>query len=292
MFDTLLLNTFVAVVDEGGFGRAAARLHLTQSAVSGHLRRLEEQVGKPLLKRTTRSLELSADGARLIGYARAILALNRDAAAQLAGGHYRGRARIGLAEDFAETALLRALQAFADEYPGIELEVQVGIPGDLLRQMEGGALDIVVGSQCGGPARGRLLWREPLVWARAAQASVTLPSPLPLALFPEPCPYREAALASLARCGMAQRTVMVCNSSAGLRAAALSGFALVPLPAGRLGDGLVAAAQGLPPLPDAEFMLFVAAGGDQALLAALAERIVDSCRRPGATAHEGEATPR
>ncbi|WP_093384543.1 LysR family transcriptional regulator [Rugamonas rubra] len=292
MFDTLLLNTFVAVVDEGGFGRAAARLHLTQSAVSGHLRRLEEQVGKPLLKRTTRSLELSADGARLIGYARAILALNRDAAAQLAGSHYRGRARIGIAEDFAETALLRALRGFADAYPGIELEVQVGIPGDLLRQMKEGALDIVVGSQCGGPARGRLLWREPLVWARAAQASVTLPSPLPLALFPEPCPYREAALASLARCGMAQRTVMVCNSSAGLRAAALSGFALVPLPASRLGDGLVATAQGLPPLPDAEFMLFLAAGGDQAMLAALAERIVDSCRGLGATSHEGEAMPR
>ncbi|MEC5160509.1 MULTISPECIES: LysR family transcriptional regulator [unclassified Janthinobacterium] len=284
MFDTVLLKTFVAVVDEAGFSRAAERLHLTQSAVSGHLRRLEEQVGKPLLKRTTRSLELSADGARLIGYARAILALNRDAAAQMAGADYHGRARVGIAEDFADTGVLRALHAFADEYPGIEVEVQVGIPGDLLRQMKQGALDIVVGSQCGGPERGRLLWREPLVWARAAHASVTLPSPLPLALFPEPCPYREAALASLARCGMAQRTVMVCNSIASLRAAALSGFAVAPLAASRLGEGLVAlkAEQGLPPLPDVEFMLFVAEGGDRAMLAALAERIVDSCRPLGA----------
>ncbi len=283
MFDTLLLRTFVAVVDEAGFGRAAARLHLTQSAVSGHLRRLEEQVGKPLLKRTTRSLELSADGARLIGYARAILALNRDAAAQLAGASYQGRARIGIAEDFVETGLLRALHAFAGEYPGLQVEVQVGIPGDLLRHMKEGALDIVVGSQCGGPERGRLLWREPLVWAGAAHASVTLPSPLPLALFPEPCPYREAALASLARRGMAQRTVMVCSSIASLRAAALSGFAVAPLAASRLGDGLVAlkAEQGLPPLPDAEFMLFAATGGDQAMLAALADRIVDSCRPLG-----------
>jgi DNA-binding transcriptional LysR family regulator len=41
MFDTLLLKTFVTVVDEDGFSRAAQKLHLTQSAVSGHVRRLE-----------------------------------------------------------------------------------------------------------------------------------------------------------------------------------------------------------------------------------------------------------
>lgn len=51
MFDPLLLRSFVAIVEEGGFTRAAKRLHLTQSAVSGHLRRLEEEIGKPLLLR-------------------------------------------------------------------------------------------------------------------------------------------------------------------------------------------------------------------------------------------------
>ena len=78
MLELVLLRTFVAVFDEGGFGRAAARLNLTQSAVSGHLRRLEEQVGKPLLKRTTRSFEMTQDGERLLAYARAMLALNRE----------------------------------------------------------------------------------------------------------------------------------------------------------------------------------------------------------------------
>src|SRR5471032_3571184 len=100
MFDALLLKTFVAVVDEGGFSRAAARLHLTQSAVSGHLRRLEEQVGKPLLTRTTRSQQLTADGERLIAYARGILALHRDAWAQLTRTPFQGRVRIGVSEDF------------------------------------------------------------------------------------------------------------------------------------------------------------------------------------------------
>ncbi len=72
MFDPLLLKTFVAVVEEQGFGRAAEKLHLTQPAVSGHLRRLEEQVCKPLLKRTTRSQELTLEGDRLMRHARII----------------------------------------------------------------------------------------------------------------------------------------------------------------------------------------------------------------------------
>ena len=76
MFDTVLLRSFVAVVQEGGFTHAAARLNLTQSAVSAHLRRLEKQTGRDLLARTTRSVTLTADGELLLGYARAILALN------------------------------------------------------------------------------------------------------------------------------------------------------------------------------------------------------------------------
>ena len=83
MFDALLLKTFVTVVDEEGFSRAAQKLHLTQSAISGHVRRLEEQVGKPLLTRTTRSQQLTPDGERLLSYARTILELNRDAWAEL-----------------------------------------------------------------------------------------------------------------------------------------------------------------------------------------------------------------
>ena len=121
MIDPILLRTFVAVVDAEGFSRAATHLHLTQSAVSGHLRKLEEQLGKPLLTRTTRRLEITADGQRLLGYARAILALNRDALAELTRAPFQGRIRLGISEDFAHTAFLRTVQAFARQYPGLEI---------------------------------------------------------------------------------------------------------------------------------------------------------------------------
>ncbi|CAI8952563.1 LysR family transcriptional regulator [Pseudomonas serboccidentalis] len=279
MFDALLLRTFVTVVDEEGFSRAAEKLHLTQSAVSGHLRRLEEQVGKPLLKRTTRSQQLTPDGERLMAYARAILALNRDAWMQLTRTPFQGRVRIGVSEDFVEARLLRALQDCAAQHPGMEIDVQVNIPGTLLSQMHQGELDMVVGSLCEASDAGRLLWQEPLVWAWAAQPFTPLPMPLPLALFPEPCPYREAALVRLAQAGIAQRTAMLCSSTAGLRAAAASGFAVAPMPVSQLGHGLAAlgAEQGLPALPDAQIRLFVAPHADPQLLDSVSQVIVEFC---------------
>ena len=86
MFDTVLLRSLLAVADSGGFTRAAERLHLTQSAISAHIRRLESEAGQKLLERTTRSVSLTPAGARLAGYARTILALHDDARASLGVG--------------------------------------------------------------------------------------------------------------------------------------------------------------------------------------------------------------
>ena len=58
-FDPSLLRAFVAVKETGGFTRAAEKLHLTQSAISHQIRKLEAQVGRPLLHRTTRRLSVT-----------------------------------------------------------------------------------------------------------------------------------------------------------------------------------------------------------------------------------------
>ena len=72
------LESFVAVVDEGSFSNAAARLQLSQSMVTIHIRNLEAELGTRLLNRTTRSMELSTDGQAYYYYAKQILKLNRD----------------------------------------------------------------------------------------------------------------------------------------------------------------------------------------------------------------------
>ena len=71
--DLALLRAFVAVTEAGGFTAAGRRLNLTQSAISHQIRRLEEEVGRPLLYRTTRSLTLTEDGEDFLRYAMQIL---------------------------------------------------------------------------------------------------------------------------------------------------------------------------------------------------------------------------
>lgn len=263
MFNLLLLKSFVAIIDERSFTRAARRLSLTQPAISGHLRRLEQETGKLLLRRTTRSFEVTPAGECLASYARAILSLNRDAMAQLRpSAHHAECIRIGVSEDFPHARLLGVVKEFRRKRAMTEIEVQVGIPGDLILSMREGQVDLVIGAQCGMEESGELLWREPLVWAWSKEAEGPLPRPLPMAFFPEPCPYREAAQTQLALSGISQRTVMLCMSGASLRAAAESGFAIAPMPIGQLTPGLVAlsAEHGLPPLPDARFVVLT--GGE------------------------------
>ena len=76
VFDPVLLRSFVAVVDCGNFTRAAERLHLTQSTVSQQIRRLEDAVACQLLDRDQRRVVATAEGERLLAYARRILALH------------------------------------------------------------------------------------------------------------------------------------------------------------------------------------------------------------------------
>ncbi len=102
--DAGLLQTFVTVHRHQGFTRAADQLHLTQSAVSHQIRRLEALVGRPLFRRTTRRLSLTADGEDLLHHAPA-----RAAGAGSAGAAFpllaiEGTVRLGVMENFMSDA--------------------------------------------------------------------------------------------------------------------------------------------------------------------------------------------
>ena len=73
MLDTDQLRSFLAIVDTGSFTRAADRVNKTQSAVSMHVRRLEERLARPLFVKQGRGTRLSPDGERLVEHARRML---------------------------------------------------------------------------------------------------------------------------------------------------------------------------------------------------------------------------
>src|ERR1700680_3499811 len=79
MLDLELLRSFVSVVDAGGFTRAGERVHRTQSTVSQQIKRLEDDIGQPLLTRTAKDVTPTEAGERLLSYARRLLALAEEA---------------------------------------------------------------------------------------------------------------------------------------------------------------------------------------------------------------------
>lgn len=121
------------------------------------------------------------------------------------------------------------MKRFQDVCKGKTLELHIWNPTFLLDTMERGEFDMVIGCRCRGDHGGRVLWTEPLVWGFARNMKPDELSPLPIALFPEPCPYRDAALAALASANRECRIVTASPSLGGLIAIAPGGLAVTPL---------------------------------------------------------------
>ena len=285
MLEFGLLRAFIAVAECGGFRRAADRLHLTQSTVSQQIRRLEEETGRPLFHRTTREVTLTDEGEMLLGDARRLLQLEEAARLRIAAPRLSGLVRLGAVEEVASGPLPPALGRFARLHPDVRLEVLVGVSAELIEQLDTGALDVVLAKRPWGTSRGRLAWREPLVWAAAETFDLEPGAILPLALFGEHSVSREAALDALRDGEQAWRIVYTSQSLTGVRAAALAGFAVTPIPVSAVVAGLriLTQREGLPRLPDLEFAIYEKPRRAPAV-AALAQALDALARTPGASA--------
>lgn len=119
------LQAFVAVVDTGSITAAAEQLELTISATSRTLGRLEEKLQTTLLRRTTRRLELTEEGAAFLQYTRGILASVDEAEEQMAARRQRpvGRLRVDAATPFMLHVIVPRVAGFLERFPGVELEL-------------------------------------------------------------------------------------------------------------------------------------------------------------------------
>lgn len=294
MLDSQQLRAFVSVADHASVTRAAEAMHLTQSAVSAQIRRLEEQLGCRVFDRTTRSLQLTAQGSVLLSYARSILSLQQQAVSRLAAPrHAPTTLRLGCSEGFPSEWLFAALANFRQRRPDVHVEVTCGISTLLARQVLQRSLDLMVGTVCDAGHDTETLWMEPLVWAFSEKALLNADAPAPLAFLSEPCPFREAALASLAGHGSSWQIVLTAQSSGALVAAATAGLAITVLTPSGMPPRLRSIAPGgfLPALPPARFV--IQCSGNSAAsgpLSALVDEVREACFR-WRGAHAGMSKP-
>lgn len=223
-----LLRAFVAVAETGGFTTAADVVGRSQSAVSQKVIRLEELIGRRVFERNSRSLTLTLDGERLLAVARRMIEMN-DVAVRTLLEPKVGNLRLGVAEDFMPALLPGMLARFQRLYPGLHLELRTGLSCDLLAAHESGGLDAVIAKRAEGATRGRVIWREPLVWLAASDYEPDLSRPTPLVLLPPPCTYREVMIEALAKVRRDWFAACTASSLTGIRAAVAGGLGVTVL---------------------------------------------------------------
>jgi DNA-binding transcriptional LysR family regulator len=227
MFDLELLKSFVSVVDAGGFTRAGERVNRTQSTISQQMRKLEEAVGRPLLKRQRagKGIVPTEEGEILLTYARRLLAIAIEAEDVLFRPGPISITRLGVPEDFAGRRLTDLLAGFARMHPQFRLDTISGLSADLQSDLESGVIDLALVKRDPGEGACLAAWPEHLVWV-AGKAMSLDQDPMPLAVFTQRCLYRARAIEALERAGRRWRIAYASQGLIGVQAAVASGLGI------------------------------------------------------------------
>lgn len=148
------LAYLVAIAEEASFSRAAERLGVAQPSISQQVKKLEDELGTPLLDRLPRRVVPTAAGERLLEHARRILAELSDARRRLTDSAetVSGSLTIGAIPTIAPYLLPDLLKRFSSQYPDVQVDVVEDVTARLATMIEHGELDLAILSTLeGGP---------------------------------------------------------------------------------------------------------------------------------------------
>jgi DNA-binding transcriptional LysR family regulator len=239
--DIVPLRSFVAVADCGGFQRAATSLHLTQGAVSQHVRRLEETLGRSLVERHGRGSRFTPDGELLLGHARRILHVHNEALRALAVEPDQTLV-IGSTEHAAAQLLPELATELTATFTDYRVRFRIDRGAQLRSQLGDGRVDLalLIGPPDEPEARTvgelELTWYAAPGWQRPGRGQ-----PIPIAAFDAPCALRTRALETLAAYGVAAEVGAEAAHLAGVQAAVRAGLGIgLMATLGQCPEGLVA----------------------------------------------------
>jgi aminoethylphosphonate catabolism LysR family transcriptional regulator len=227
------LRAFHAVASEGGFTRGAARLGISQPAVTVQVRALEERYGVELFRRLGQRIELTEFGRELWLRTRRVFAELDDLEELMtSAGELRvGRLEIGADGPFA---VMDLMASFIHRYPGIRLAVRIGNASRVLTDLREARTDLAVLNLI-GPAsdlhsevlgRDRIVAFLPADHPRAARGRIALAAlaELPLILREPGSATRALLLGALERAGVTPRIALELGSREAVRGAVLAGL--------------------------------------------------------------------
>ncbi|PPK66646.1 LysR substrate-binding domain-containing protein [Actinokineospora auranticolor] len=247
VLDIVPLRSLVAVADRGGFQRAATHLHLSQAAVSQHVRRLEAATGRRLVERDGRRSRFTTDGTHLLGYARRILALH-DESLRTFGVEAGEVIVIGSTEHAAAQLLPLLTAALERSLPDHRVRYRLDRGTALREALSTGRIDLALLLGAADDPRATPVGELELTWY-AAEGWSRPAGPVPVVAFDSPCALRTAALETLARHRIPAEMGAEANQLAGVHAATAAGLGVAALATlGTTPEGLVHRGD-LPPPP-------------------------------------------
>jgi DNA-binding transcriptional LysR family regulator len=235
------LEALLWVVRLGSFRSAAARLNLTQPAISVRIRELEAVAGGKLFMRGTYRAKPTPLGRDIAAHAEQVLAACDSLESRFASGEeLRGPVRIGVADTFAMTCLAELMRRIETRYPQVRAEIRVDFSVLLDESLQAGDLDLAVLT---APAPNPLITSEPLVsldlcWVAAPRIALRKGplrpadlAPLPIITNPNPSNLYTSVVGWFAAAGVQAERISTCNSLVIMMRLAREGAGISLLPA-------------------------------------------------------------
>jgi DNA-binding transcriptional LysR family regulator len=224
-----LLRAFLVVAETGNVTRAAINVGRTQSAVSLQIKRLEEIIGKQLFERGPRGVMLTENGRQLVPYAHRIVGLMEETTAAMRRRPLDGLVRIGIPEEYGHTVLPRALAAFTESHPSVDVSVMCGYTAQQMEALEDDRLDLAVVFDWSAQVLGEVLFIDPTVWVTSDVHRLHERDPIPIAVYGRSSWCNDFAIRSLKQHSLPHRIAYSCDTSGGLKIAVTAGLAIAPL---------------------------------------------------------------
>lgn len=285
---TELLRTLVAVADLRSYKRAAAQLGLSQPTVSGHMRRLQEQLAVELFDKRVPGVRLTAAGEMTVTRARQLLEIHDDILDGIAvATPARGTPvlHVGCSHDLRCGPLVTLVADLRQNFPGARVVSHKGTAESLLERVRTGELHLCMVATAEQQPDARMSRREPLVWIGNGHAPPDEQDGLPVVAPPVGMLARDAMFDVLSAHGVAHTTTFQAMDMDGAIEAVRAGLGYTALMASLVANGNAAGGNGinitsgrdrLPPMPVVYWQTMVAPAAEAPLhdmCAFLCERI-------------------
>ena len=273
---TDLLRTLVAVVDLRSFTKAAAKLGVTQPAVSAQIKRLQFLLGGDLFDRSVQGISLTPQGELVVNYARRLLSIN-DQIVHIRDSDPRPELviRVGTPSDFIASLLPGTLAQFRERWPDVRFIVRTDFYDPLVRQLRSGDIDLLMGLSMAPPHDARHSRAQEVVWVRGAATRIGRDQPVPLVSYGESCVYHRLAVTALQSAGFNWEDVFIGPSFTSLSNAVTAGLGVMAISRRRATGAAMTIWEDtpLPKLPDLYSGIYIREGGARAVYEQLADEI-------------------